>query len=76
MQINQTYKTHEPENGYTKEIRRFALWPVFIIDRWVWLERYYVLKAYIVTTYKVKVEGQDAAFNVGEWKTISKRIKV
>ena len=75
MQFNVTYKTHKPEDGYTKEIRKYAWLPTFVNDRWLWLERYYVLVMYKKEQHVAKLDGKDIGFNVGKWVILDKRFK-
>ncbi len=68
------YTRPELPSGTTRLKRVFALLPTYVAGYTVWLEYYEVLEAYIVSPYKLEVDGTVKAFIVGEWKEISKRI--
>lgn len=68
------YTKAETTPGTTRLKRVFAFVPTYVMGYIVWLGYYEILQGYIEQQYKLKVEGQDKAFVVGEWKDISKRL--
>lgn len=68
------YTLPEIVQGTTRLQRVFSFWPTRVENNIIWLETYEILEAYILLDYKVRLEGVDKAFRVGEWKQISKRL--
>lgn len=62
------------EEGSTRMMRVFAYLPIEVGGYRIWLEHYEVLQGWIIERFKLKVDGQDKAFEVGKWVDISKRI--
>jgi hypothetical protein len=60
--------------GATRLKRVFAFKPTYVAGYIVWLSFYEVLQGYIEQQYRLRVEGAEKGFVVGEWKDISKRI--
>ena len=60
--------------GTTRLKRVFAFLPTYVAGYIVWLSFYEILQGYIEQQYKLRVDGTDKGFVVGEWKDISKRI--
>lgn len=59
----------------TNKLRRKRAWlPTYIDGNIVWLSLYEVLMIYVVTAYSTKINGNDAAFGVGKWIEVSKRL--
>lgn len=62
------------KNADVKSKLHFALIPHRIGDKYIWLQRYEVLYMYEILTYKVFMNGQEVAFDVGKWIKLSERI--
>lgn len=63
----------EPADGSTRLRRKFAWFPTYVNGYIVWLEFFEILEAFLVQDVKVKDDGTDKFFRVGEWKKISNR---
>lgn len=73
MRLNKSSRPNF-NHGDTVVQTRFALFPTKINDTVIWLERYKILKAYILTTYSVNVEGKATIFGIPKWIVISKKL--
>lgn len=74
MKWKAKFLTNDPENGTVRVRRKFAWRPTQIDGDVVFLAHYDILEAFIVNTYRVKIDGQAKELIAGAWVPIEKRI--
>ena len=73
MKLRPRHTPNQIQPGSTRVCFRFAWLPTDVGGFIVWLSRYEVLQAYIVTTYSITLDGQAQEARVGNWITLEKR---
>lgn len=64
----------EPIPGTVRFKRKFAWLPTKAGGTLIWLERYNVMEAFLVTTALVNIEQEQVTVKFGEWKKVSTRL--